>query len=94
MLKNLLRKNVCVEANGVRNVSQKLCRTAFACAADAQQALTTFALGLQAASVHEGTISPRPRYGKRGRPGQDTAPVQVVYQITGLWPRRSPPMRP
>jgi transposase len=62
---------------------QKLCRTAFACAADAQQALTTFAHGLQAASVHEGTIHPRPRYGKRGRPGQDTAPAQVVYQITG-----------
>jgi transposase len=62
---------------------QKLCRMAFACAADAQQALTTFAHGLQAASVHEGTIYSRPRYGKRGRPGQDTTPVQVVYQITG-----------
>jgi transposase len=61
---------------------QKRCRTAFACAADAQQTLTTFARGLQAASVHEGTIYPRPRYGPRGRPGQDTAPVQVVYQIT------------
>jgi hypothetical protein len=62
---------------------QKLCRTAFACAADAQQALTTFTHRLQAASVHEGTIYPMPRYGKRGRPGQDTTPVQVVYQITG-----------
>jgi transposase len=62
---------------------QKLCRMAFACAADAQQALTTFAHGLQAASVHEGTIYSRPRYGKRGRPGQDTTPVQVVYQVTG-----------
>jgi transposase len=62
---------------------QKLCRTAFACVADAQHALTTFAHGLQAASLHESTIEPRPRYGKRGRPGQDTAPVQVVYQITG-----------
>jgi transposase len=62
---------------------QTLCRTAFACAADAQQALTTFTHGWQAASVHEGTIYPMPRYGKRGRPGQDTIPVQVVYQITG-----------
>jgi transposase len=62
---------------------QQLCRTAFAWAADAQQALTTFAHGLQAASVHEGTIYPRPRYSKRGRPGPDTAPVQVVYHIAG-----------
>ena len=62
---------------------QKLCRTAFACAADAQHALTTFMHGLQATSLHEGTIHPRPRYSKRGRPGQDTAPAQVVYHITG-----------
>ena len=62
---------------------QKLCRTAFACAADAQHALTTFAHGLQAAALSESTIEPRPRYGKRGRPGQDTAPAQVVYHITG-----------
>ena len=62
---------------------QKLCRTAFACAADAQQALTTCAHGLQAASLHDGTIYPRPRYSLRGRPGQDTAPVQVVYHMTG-----------
>ena len=62
---------------------QKLCRTALACAADAQQALTTYAHGLQAASVHDGTLYPRPRYSLRGRPGQDTAPVQVVYHMTG-----------
>ena len=62
---------------------QQLCRTAFACAADAQQALTTCAPGLQAASLHDGTIYPRPRYRLRGRPGPDTAPVQVVYHMTG-----------
>jgi transposase len=62
---------------------QKLCRTAFAWAADAQHALTTFAHGLQAASLHESTISPRPRYSRRGRPGQGASPVQVVYHIIG-----------
>jgi transposase len=62
---------------------QKLCRTAFACAADAEHALATFAHGLQAASLHEGAISARPRYGKRGRPSPDAPPVQVVYHITG-----------
>jgi transposase len=62
---------------------QKLCRTPFACEADAEQARATFAQGLQAASLHEGTIEPRQRYGKRGRPGQDAPPPQVVYPITG-----------
>ena len=62
---------------------QKLCRTPFACEADAQQALGTFAQGLQAASLPEGTIQPRRRYGKRGRPGQGAPPPQMVYHITG-----------
>jgi transposase len=62
---------------------QQLCRTAFAWAADAQQALTTFAHGLQAASVPEGPSSPRPRSSMRGRPGHDTAPVPVVSHMTG-----------
>jgi hypothetical protein len=62
---------------------QKLCRTALAGATDAQQALTTCAHGWQATSVHAGTIDPRPRYGKRGRPGHATAPAQVVSQLTG-----------
>jgi transposase len=61
---------------------QKLCRTAFACEADAQHALMTFAHGLQAASLYESTMQPKPRYGKRGRPRQDTAPVQLVYHMT------------
>jgi transposase len=62
---------------------QKLCRTAYACTADAQQALTTFAQGLQATSLHQGTAQPTSGYAKRGRPGQDTPPAQVVYYITG-----------
>jgi transposase len=60
-----------------------LCRTAFACAADAQQALTTFAQGLQATFVAQSTIRPIPRYAKRGRPGPGTPPEQVVYQLEG-----------
>jgi hypothetical protein len=62
---------------------QKPCRTAFACEADAQHALMTFAHGLQAASLYESTIQPKPRYGKRGRPRRDTTPVQLVYHMTG-----------
>lgn len=62
---------------------KKLRRTAFACEADAQQALVTFGHGLQATSVHEGTIYPTPHYGKRGRPVPGVPPDDVVYHIAG-----------
>jgi transposase len=62
---------------------KQLGRTAFACAADAQQALATFAQGLQATFLAKSTVHATPRYGKRGRPGLDTQPDQVVYQIAG-----------
>jgi transposase len=47
---------------------QTLCRTAFACEADAQQALTRFAHDLQTTFLQASTVSPTPHYGKRGRP--------------------------
>jgi transposase len=62
---------------------QKLCRTAVACAADAQQALHTLAHGLRATAVLEVTVRATPRDHKRGRPTQGTSPAQVVYQIEG-----------
>jgi len=62
---------------------QHLCRTVFACAADAQQALATFAQGLQATFVVQSTVRPLPRYAQRGRPSQGTPPDQVVYQLDG-----------
>ena len=60
-----------------------LCRTAFACAADAQQALTSFEAGLQTTVLHDSTVCPTPHYGKRGRPGPGAQPDQIVYHITG-----------
>ena len=62
---------------------QKLCRTAFACEADAQQALASFAHDVQATFLHESTICPTPHYGKRGRPGHGAQPDQIVYHIVG-----------
>lgn len=62
---------------------QTLCRTPVACAADAQHALATFVHGLQTASLHEGTLHPRPRYGKRGRPRPGAPPPQVVDHRSG-----------
>ena len=62
---------------------KQLCRTTFACEADAQQALATFAQGLQATFVAQSTSQPIPRDAKRGRPGQGIPPDQVVYQLEG-----------
>ena len=62
---------------------KRLCRTAFACEAEAQQALTRFAAGLQTAFLHDSTIGSTPHYGKRGRPGPGAQPDQFVSHITG-----------
>src|SRR5215510_6618115 len=60
-----------------------LCRTAFACEADAQQALTRFVAGLQTMFLHDSTVCPTPHYGKRGRPSPGAQPAQLVYHIAG-----------
>jgi transposase len=62
---------------------QTLCRTTFACEADARQALARFAHDLQATFLHERTVCPTPRDGKRGRPGSGAQPAHVVYDIAG-----------
>ena len=60
-----------------------LCRTAFACAADAHQALTSFAAGLQTTFLHDSAVCPRPHYRKRGCPSPGAQPVHLVYHIGG-----------
>jgi transposase len=62
---------------------KKLCSTTFACEADAQQALVTFAQTLQASFLGTSTVRAQPRYSKRGRPNQAAQPDQVVYHIDG-----------
>jgi transposase len=62
---------------------QTLCRTAFACEADAYQALARFAHDLQSTFLHASTVYPTPQYRKRGRPGPGTQPDQIVYHIAG-----------
>jgi transposase len=62
---------------------QHLCRTAFACETDAQQALSTFQQGLHSTYLHEVTLHPAPHYRKRGRPGQGAHPDRVLYYIDG-----------
>ena len=62
---------------------KRLCRTACACEADAQQALTRFVAGVQTTCLHACTVCPTPHYGKRGRPGPGAQPEQIVYHVTG-----------
>ena len=65
------------------NAFKTLCRTAFACEADARQALARFAHDVQTTFLSDSTISPTPHYGKRGRPGLGAQPDQIVYHIAG-----------
>jgi hypothetical protein len=65
------------------NAGKHLCRTACAGAADAPQALSPCAHGLQATLLAPRTVRSTPRDGQRGRPGADTQPAQVVSLIEG-----------
>ena len=67
-----------------------LCRTAFACEADAHQALARFAHDVQTTFLHDSTVSSTPHYGKRGRPGPGAQPDQIVYHIAGALASRLP----
>jgi hypothetical protein len=63
------------------NAVNNLCRTA--CAADAPQALSPCAHGLQATLLAHSPVRSTPRDGQRGRPGPDPPPAQVIYAIEG-----------
>ena len=65
------------------NAFRTLCRTAFACEADAQQALARFAEGLQTPFLHDSAVCPTPHYRKRGRPSPGAQPDHLVYHIAG-----------
>src|SRR5215470_14998876 len=56
------------QSDQVVKAFKTLCRTVFACEADAQQAFTRFGAGLQTTFLHDSTVRPTPHYGKRGRP--------------------------
>jgi len=62
---------------------QTLCRTAFACEADAHQALARFTHDLQTTCLSDSTVCPTPHYGKRGRPRPGAQPAQIVYHSAG-----------
>jgi transposase len=60
-----------------------LCRPAFACEAEAQQALAACAQSVQATALAEVALRVRPRSRKRGRPRHGAPPDQLVDQIDG-----------
>lgn len=65
------------------NAFKKLCRTSFACLADAQQALDQFERALQTTDLREVTIRPVACYLKPGRPSAQALPDEGRYQIEG-----------
>jgi transposase len=60
-----------------------LCRTTFACEADARQTLSAFEQGAQVAFLATSTVRAIPRDDQRGRPRKGVPSDQVVYQIDG-----------
>jgi transposase len=62
---------------------KKFCRTTCACEADARQALSAVAQGLQATVLTTSTGRAQPCDGTRGRPGRAAPPDHVVYQVEG-----------
>jgi transposase len=64
---------------------KKLGRTALACAAEAQQALASFAQALPATFLATSTVRVRPRSDQWGRPGAGAQPDQVVDHSAGAW---------
>ena len=62
---------------------QTRCRTAFACAAEAHQALARFAHDGQTTFLSDRIVCPTPQDGKRGRPGPGAQPAQSVEHIAG-----------
>ena len=76
-------KHWCQQSEAEAKAFQKLCRTAFACEADAQQALAAFTHGLRTTTLPDSLIRSTPRYSRRGRPGPGVPPEQMVYQLEG-----------
>jgi hypothetical protein len=64
---------------------KRLCRTPFACEAEAQQARATGAPAWQATFLAPSTVRARPRDAKRGRPGQGAPPAPVVDHMDATW---------
>ena len=61
----------------------RLQKTPFACAADAESALDAFRKQQRLTSVHDARILARPRYSKQGRPAQGQRPDAHQYFVQG-----------
>jgi hypothetical protein len=62
---------------------RKLCRTDFACEADAPTAVNTFENKVSALTLHEVAIRPLLHSEQPGRPQQGEVPITVTYRIAG-----------
>jgi transposase len=76
-------KHVRTQGETELHAFKQLCRTPFACALDAQQALEVFQRSLQVTQLEDGTVRAVRRYGKRGRPAKTTPGERIEYRIEG-----------
>lgn len=82
-VRRTVEKQIRSQSEAELKAFKQLCRRAFACTADAQQALETFTHSLQATRLEGGLVRAVPRYGKRGRPTPGASPPKVEYKIEG-----------
>ena len=68
-VQNTVDKQVFKQSEKELQAFKNLCRTPFACEADAQQALSRFEQGLQATLLTTRTVHAQAHYSQRGRPG-------------------------
>ena len=78
-----LRKRHLDQGEAEWKAFDRLQRTAFACAADAESALDAFRKQQKLTSVHDAQVLARPRYAKQGRPAQGQRPDAHQYFVQG-----------
>lgn len=82
-VQHTVAKQVSTASEAELKAFKKLCRTAFACAADARQALQMFQQHWQVTRLEAATIRAVACYGKRGRPTAEMVPAKMAYRIEG-----------
>lgn len=78
VIKNLLK-------TGTQELKQfqKLCKKAFACQQDAEQALADFCSNLSVLRIEDGASIAHPTFSSKGRPKKGQAPDSIDYLLTG-----------
>lgn len=63
---------------------EKLCRTGFNCAEDAERALAAYQKTLRVLTLHEVEVTARKHFASAGRPRKDALPDTISYYVSGV----------